>query len=205
MLSLILLAIVSVPLEPLEVRLEKYDKKCQERREKSIASLKDVIASATKAPVTTKAGRDVEQTGKEFRFRTADAKRKHIKLLQDLLKKQVDGLNTGVRDAPLDIDKMEVGDIGLLPDSLDSLQTDVRVFQVIGPMDMIAEFRSYSGQGRPTVRKDHFWVTGVSTEGYVDNKQIELKQLLEVSGTKSYATAGNTKRTIFMLSPVPMK
>ena len=206
MFNFILLAAISMDVASLEERLAKYDQKCQEQRDQRLTSLREMIAFATQAPVTTKARTDVEQTGMNFRFRTAEAKRKHVKLLQELLSRQVEDGKTQKRDAPLDLEKMEVGDIGLLPDTLNQFETEVRVFQVSGPSEMIVELRETYGERGPYKQKmHHFWVSNVPTAGLVDNKTIKLGQLFDVVGTKTYMTVAGANRTIYKLSPILSK
>lgn len=200
---------VLLQIEPQSVRLEKYDKHCEQVREMAISSLRTKIngtESSIRLWTTTKSGKNSPKSSKSSVDPRVEAKKKELASLQRLLEKQLDNQKNKVRDAPLDIANIEVGSIGTFPGSLNSFATEVRVFQIVNPREMVVELVEFSSAGSTTrERKHHFWVEGVPTDGLVDGKEIKATQCFDVVGTKTYATAGGSQRTIFRLAPIAAK
>ena len=68
----------------------------------------------------------------------------------------------------------------------------IRVIQVIGPSDMIAD---REGEGT-------LWITGISTRNYADDQTVDINEpLITPDGTKSYTNALGAQRTARMLRP----
>ena len=87
------------------------------------------------------------------------------------------------------VHKLEVGQIGVLDTTLTWV-----VSQVLGPEEMLV--RAFFHRSYWTLA-----VRGVSTAGLVDDRVVDLRQIVKISGTKMYETVIGGSRTVFVVEP----
>lgn len=113
--------------------------------------------------------------------------------------------------------KLRIGRIGRLTGNLtsgdDKEQNHYKVVQIIDGQNMLIE--GHDGDVSLKISDEVtlpqyvrgealVWVSGVSTEGIVDDSYTKLGQVFEVIGTKQYQTALGSK-TVFEISPFPIQ
>lgn len=114
-------------------------------------------------------------------------------------------------------DPLQVGMVGV------SYRWTIKVLQVVGPQEMRAEvYTAYEEIVEDRTRMIHIgppgsyihprerkwfskphdvWIRGVSTEGLVDGANMDYRNPLTVTGTKTYDTTAGAGRTVFVLEP----
>jgi len=109
---------------------------------------------------------------------------------------------------------LKVGDIGRLAGGLSSTsdQTENRfqVLQVVDENNMLIQSHDkgviINGAGMTVWRvRKTVWVSGVKTDGIVDDAWVAFPQVFEVKKTRRYGTALGGSSTVFELSPFPIQ
>lgn len=124
---------------------------------------------------------------KELRRRTNDEqadieRRERISDLRNLIAQRqamIDAGPSGTRIS-VNLNEPQPGDVGYIP-------WPVEVRQVLGPQDMLVD--TFSGP---------IWITGYSTDGYVDEELIRLKNGFLFKGTKTYSTVLGASKAVFL-------
>jgi hypothetical protein len=81
------------------------------------------------------------------------------------------------------IESLELGQVGCLP-------VNIKIVQILGDLDLIA-----------VVGGEHLWLNGFPTAGRADGDTVSYDGLVEITGNKTYATAGGGTRTIRLMQP----
>jgi hypothetical protein len=174
-----------------EVNIDAYALRSRDARDAALASLQQQLADVSK--------RKVWEKGQKANV---------LKLLHA----QVAGLEDPLRPyyAPLDLSTAASGAVGELRFE------SVRIRQVIDSSnsiiiaswqrDVVVDVHADRLGNHPiyddkTFERD-FWLGKVSTAGAADDGKLILQGIFFVAGTKQYATAGNSSRTILLLEPI---
>jgi len=144
---------------------------------------------------------------KRSRTFTTDAEKEvAVRAAQERLE-EAQQITRGQRLVPakLPYEKLAVGQMGTLVDDR------VRVRQVVDKSSLLGEvtlsYQTYEVVGRTALPEQKFrdelvWISGVSTETFVDGKLATLPQVFWVCGTKQYNTALGGTKTVLELRAV---
>lgn len=141
------------------------------------------------------------------------ASKKNAGVDEQKLSEAIQGLESALADLKsgtmkvtpgLPLGRPTIGDLGALESPADEfvfshLKWQYKVFQVVDDRNflLIRQMVKPALPGEP----DLYWISGVSTYGLVDGMVIEPIYFLQITGTKTYATASGASRTVFVLEP----
>ena len=98
--------------------------------------------------------------------------------------------DTQIKIPDIDPRFFEVGQWGYLvnPGIGAGSRHEFGILQIVGPKDCLIK-----------CGETPFWVSGISTEGLIDNGRIQCILPMKVAGTKRYTTAIGASKTVFLL------
>ncbi len=167
----------------LSEKARKFAQACADAGKKAIANEETTIARLRKSLADTIRKRYVNSADKQRDTRqiAAAIKASEAKLAE--LKK------TPIVIPAINLDSMKVGDIGRMSWYRDQPGT-CKVRQVIDEGNMICDLAEFV-----------IWVSA-PTKGIADGATYVFSPLVEITGTKTYATAIGTSRTVLVFTPV---
>ncbi len=162
-------------------------------------------------------------SGSSFRYFNEQQKRESLKRYESIIRDYVNilrridanDLNEIMPAFSLPLKVGQLGRVGSFRSSIVVIDgkpaqrvfdQQVSIETVIDPNNSIV---TYYLDDEPQGRyRDHYkpikttvWLQGISTVGLVDNNAIEYTGFLEITGTISYYSSDNAKRTIFLIEP----
>lgn len=171
MFAIVLTLVLGV--DPVPAEVKSYFEHCERDRRAKLQAIREQVPELEKKLKSRK-------TVLEARQRIAELHEEMEKLL-----------NTKPYYATLT--SLEVGSMGSWPAA-------VKVFQVVGPEDMICKFKINRSE-------ELVWLSGISTTNLADDDRATIPEafMLRVIGNKSYTTALGSRKTIMHVKAQSVK